>query len=367
MNLFFKVIFFIFIQQIYLFSDNYKIEIPSDIITQADSSTPISINDHDEVLIQYNNKYALWKKNQPVEDIKNNSEYYYWQFHKLSNSGIVLGTGADTKQNKIVPVIWNSALGLQGINIYNDIHNIQPNGITPIDINSFNQIIGNYQTITGNKSSFIWDHGVAKELKLEDLKDQGYEPINIQVIAINDLGAILGSFQYGHLHPKKNKYIIEGERYFLWNGKTHVINIPENTVDFFYAREWENIQWKIVDLNNNNDVLIKYNYIKYTTNPNISSGYNKIYIWNPSNGLRIIPQETSQESEAIKFNDKLQFLIGDSYCSYVVYFDNKFIGFDVPLKELSRVNLEDINNRGTIVGSGTLWGETHFFILTRED
>ncbi|MBN9377080.1 MAG: hypothetical protein BGO14_05160 [Chlamydiales bacterium 38-26] len=257
-----------------LFAEDNKVELPLEVIARASHNQALSLNDHDEVLITFHetsgSKYAIWspKKNLELIADPKKGPYDYYNYTKLGNNGMVTGNKRDISYNSI-PIIWSHSLGLQELNIAKDISDDGAQEFTLVDVNSFGQIIGSYKTKAGYTRAFIWERGRARKLSIDnDLERLGYTAINIKVHAINDKGALLGSFESGIKHPLKDGWVVKKTIYFLWDGNTHIIDLFSVT----------NV--RVSDLNNNNQVLLS------TFDEYDRGGSTQMYLWSVEKGLR---------------------------------------------------------------------------------
>lgn len=317
------------------------VPVPTEIISKYGCSLPLSLNDHNEVLIRLISDdldgYAIWSGGRKVQIISTDDSYA--QFIKLGNNGMVVGR-ASFKNSKGVwqnaPAIWTSSSSVQEINISKDIPEFSETNFSSIDINSFGQIIGNYLPKNKTWRAFIWTQGKAKDLAIDKAAAAlGYQIINIHVQSINDLGTIKGYFEYGSKHPYKDKWLNEGRKYFLWDGELILIDMPEG-----YS--------EAVDLNNLDQVLIKN-----------SNEKNNGYVWSEDKGLILIAQDFIPE----KFNDRGQILGYECNRGISGVMQN---GQFTPLIQEGKdtgapqnINIIDINNNGIVIGTGYLWGEQH--------
>jgi hypothetical protein len=317
---------------------DYKVDIPINVIEQSNFSVPISINEHDEVLLKFydgpSERTVIWNKKDTLDIIPNLEGV---QFYKLGNNGMVLGSKYDDDDCHPCSqsIVWSRTLGIQIIDISKNILDVRH--VKLIDINSFGQIIGSYKDLSDFEHAFIWEHGKAREFSIsEEAALLGYNVLSINVKAINDQGSILGSFTYGSKHPLKNSWIIEGTKFFLWSGTLNLIDNPK-------------MYTEVIDLNNNNTVLVHGHYPE--------EEYTNTFLWDPRSGLSLV----SENFRGLKFNDKNQ-IIGYSNKSGAYCLLDKELLTD--LSPDINGNLVDINNNGVILFQGGIWGELHALKLS---
>lgn len=353
MNLFLNFFYcFLFVSTYYLNgADTYKIDIPNSVIASSYYSRPLSINDHDEILIQFHGEgtggLGIWSNEDAIELVPLTGGCSFW---KLGNNGVAIGSKNGYLDQ---PAIWSPALGIQTIDITKDIldtHNHY--GWAPptlIDINSFGRIIGTYEDKTRRQKAFIWEYGKAREFSInQEALNIGYEVISLNVITINDQGAILGSFEYGYKHPLKDVWIVEGTKFFLWNGKLNLIEEPVMCHHF-----------EAVDLNNKNEILVHFFPVDTQNEYHWTSS-----VWMLNQGHKLIVEKFFGE----KINDYGQILghFGDGL--YCIFDNGQFINIALPsnnsvFKGFSGSPL-DINNNGVITAQAHLWNECHVIKLT---
>ncbi len=326
--------------------NDYKIDIPNAIIAQSRWSEPLSINAHDDVLIEFHTegggrRYAVWSSEGDIEILPRRHPITFW---KLGNSGAVLGNRS---------TMWSYSTGIQKIDITKDIPDVKLHSESPklIDINSFGQIIGTYQDKDHIEHSFIWENGRAHKFSIDkEAVKLGYQISSTSVLAINDRGSILGSFKYGSKHPLKDSWIVEGSRYFLMNKELHLIDSPEETEMYSPCMAFQ------PQLNNNDQVLM--------TGFKDDTGVSKTYLWNEKTGKHLI----SDNLLGVGFNDSGQIVggtISPLQAQYMpcIFDQGQLIELDQVLQDfgVTRLNRfpKGINNNGVTVFQGQLWGECH--------
>lgn len=350
------------------YSTEITVEIPESVISRSPNSVPIDINDHDEVLLSLcpsttyetgnHGRYAIWRKGQPLEIFDDGNDY-----HKLGNDETLLGFSRDGGYAK--PFTWTRPLELQHLNLKQYIPDFSSCLSTSVllNINDNGSIIGNYATTTQKNRVFIWENGAAQEFLPDDLVPEGFEPVNVTLIATTSKGRALGSFEYGHKHPLKQSLVIDGTKYFLWNKKSYIINLPPETDPS------KNTTWSLYDLNDNNEVLLRK--CSGPRNEGSARKYsNSCYIWTPDQNLSLIVENFIP----IKFNNRRQIIgvitpenpVEDGECIMgAVFSQGTLIEIGPAIKSYgySCHSLKDINNEGTILCHGEVWGELHAFTI----
>lgn len=346
-----KKIFFIFVlvvtQRIY--SENYILEIPTEVISQSNGSAHYGLTDTDNVLVICGaplHKFALWSRNEPLTFIEKTG------FTKIKGNGYAIGHFSSK------PMIWTKASGTQVLELEKLLPNILPNSyIQIVDINSAGQAIGHYRTKDGKKQNYIYQHNMAKDFNLEDeLYACGYQVINVNLTQINDKGNLVGDFEYGYKHPLKNTWIKEGSMHFFWNGQLHLLELSNS-----FSQDIICITNTI--LNNNDEIILSTNESS-KLHPEILY-LPKTYLWSKDKAIPLFEGYGLEYSTAISFNDRGQIISMCATGEYILSDGNHLIDLNVILKEYNIQNPHSLilNNKGTICGQASLWSENHVFIL----
>lgn len=334
-------------------SNDIQIDIPSEVIARSSSSYPLNINDQDEVLVS---GCAIWKRDTPVEFLNIDGRF-------LANDRTVLGFYDGYSD----PFIWTQTLGQQTLNLKQFLPNFSTchvsSGPMLFEMNDHKTIFGNYTTTTGEHRVFVWKDREAEEFLPKDIAPEGYVPINVGLIAINNVGAVLGRVDYGHKHPLKDAWVIEETKYFLWDKKSYIIDFPPETDPS------KNTTWNVYDLNDNNEVLLRK--LSGPRSEESSAKYCRdCYIWTPDQKFSLV----LEEFDPCKFNNKQQ-IIGYNYKNInygadescvSIFSQGILLNVHDLLKSYDISHLyfpDDINNNGTVLCRGRIWGEDHVFTI----
>lgn len=310
-----------------------KVELPEKVIARSSYSLPKGINDHDEILLQAEGiGDAIWRKKTGQIDILDASYY-----RCIGNNGTVLGESEEWS-NLCMLMRYGKKQDLNMKQSVPEFVHFDQCGHSPIFfyINDENIVFGNYTDKSQGSRAFIWKNGHADVFSPDDLILKGYNPINLSLIAVNKSGSILGFFDYGHKHPLKPTWMIDGTKYFLWSNKhSYIIDVSGGTA---------------CDLNDNDDVLIN---IRENDKQNC-------YIWSINNKLSLVTEDFSP----FKFNNKRQ-IIGMRDGKHSVFSTGHFFDMSAATETYGGqiYFATDINNKGTILCFGKFWGEQHVFTL----
>ena len=347
----------------------HTIDIPQEVISKVNSSDFKGINDADEVLICFDvdkkREFVIWSKSNPLLLVYK----CHYTIAKLTNNGTVLGVfEGETLPSGVLspqkPSIWTKEKGLQKLDIDNQlpkaINTSAYGGVFPtrlIDDNALGQIIGSYTTKDGRSRAFIFENGKAKDFDIDnDVYACGYQVMNIYVKQINNRGSILGVLDYGHKHPLKNTWIKEGTLNFFWDGHILLIDLD---VPFE-----ERYKLHIEGMNNNDEIL------SCMLDWSSSGEFNpKTYIWRPNEGRSLLLEGYRPYSYCYSthraFNDHGQMLVCDAFNRTLLFDNGVFIEIEDLIKSSNIQTPQELslNNNGAIAGRGSLWGESHVFIL----
>lgn len=322
---------FSFIGSTFVGATEYSLEFPEEVLAKTSYSYAKSINDNDEVLLNYSGCYALWT-NRGIKTIECDNDENH--FFKIGNNGLVLGYRSS--------IIWTENLGIQKINFKEKLR-AKDYSISFVDVNEKGQVIGTFLSFDSRIHCFIYDVNNVKEIIFDEmLLENGASIINIRPLKINNKGAIIGYIDYGFKHPLKNTFVYEGSVSFFYDGKLHLFDKS----------------FQVDCLNNNNEVLL---------HDNLKS--NQIFKWTPNNEMTVFLNDFSLNNVENSFNDKGQALgtlhIIDKESEQVLYNNGEFI-FLKQIAEKFGVKLasfSQLNNNGTIIGRGKIWNEEHAIIL----
>lgn len=341
----------------------------------------LDINDRGQALLRLHEEkeinwwdasWAVWDPEKGLIPVDmSEAPYPYFQFQKITNSGELIALKSEPKRDdknvgtwaewQVTLTTWTPDSGFKSYSRAFSLNNPINGFSTYLALGHNDYVAGTYGNTPslhggGNTQTqiFILEKGNLRNFSLEELfRSQGYEPISLSAVAVNENGDILGKFSYKQNHPFKDTSVQSEFKPFLWrNGVLNVIDVSK-----------DDSQVEPLDVNNNGVVLLKF----------YRDGFSQLALWN--------------EEEGFFYETPLKSFLVEGYCTYSLpqegfVYEPSFYGMITnlepiggKLKYCDRSNypgiyfkqLQCTNRSGQLAIQGQFMGEEHPFLLTPID